>query len=132
LRHPRADPSKTSGGCQDPSRPGAIGFYPDTSLHRTGDDSPRKLDHGQSVPAARNLEDRVSSLEGSLSAFLLTMRELVQDVRCLTESLEVFGELDADVSGILKPSLRDLEGFFTRGLDLFLPPTHGEAVRPAR
>ena len=78
-------------------------------LHRTGDDSPTKLDHGQSVPAVRNLEDRVSSLEGSLSAFLLTMRELVQDVRCMTESLEVSGELDADVCEIIKPSLFDLE-----------------------
>jgi hypothetical protein len=96
-----------------------------------GDDSLAKLDHGQTVQAVRNLDDRVSSLEGSLSAFLLTMRELVQDVRCLTESLEVSGQLDADVSGIIKPSLLDLEGFFTRGLDLFLPPTHGEAVRPA-
>jgi hypothetical protein len=84
------------------------------------------------VQTDRSLEDRVSSLEGSLSAFLLTMRQLVQDVRCVTESLEVSGELDADVCGIIKPSLLDLEGFFTRGLDLFLPPAHGEAVRPAR
>jgi hypothetical protein len=84
------------------------------------------------VQTVRSLEDRVSSLEGSLSAFLLTMRELVQDVRCLTESLEVSGELGADVCGIIKPSLLDLEGFFTRGLDLFLPPAHGEAIRPAR
>jgi len=83
------------------------------------------------VQAVRDLDDRVSALEGSLSAFLLTMRELVQDVRCLTESLEVSGKLDADVSGIIKPSLLDLEGFFTRGLDLFLPPTHGEGIRRA-
>jgi len=101
-------------------------------LHRTGDDLRTKFDHGQSVQVARNLDDRVSSLEGSLSAFLLTMRELVQDVRCLTESLEVSGDLDGDVCKVIKPSLVDLEGFFTRGLDLFLPPAQSEALRPAR
>jgi hypothetical protein len=58
------------------------------------------------------------------------MRELVQDVRCLTESLEVSGELGADVCGVIKPSLLELEGFFTRGLDLFLPPSYEEAIRP--
>ncbi len=89
-----------------------------------------KLHQGQSVQTGRDLEDRVSSLEGSLSAFLLTMRELVQDVRCLTESLEVSGELDRDVFEVIKPSLLDLEGFFTRGLDLFLPPVHDAAIRP--
>jgi hypothetical protein len=82
------------------------------------------------VQTVRSLEDRVSSLEGSLSAFLLTMRELVQDVRCLTESLEVSGGVDADICGIIKPSLLDLEGFFNRGLDLFLPPAYDEAVQP--
>jgi hypothetical protein len=87
-----------------------------------GVDGRPKLHHRQSVPAVRTLDDRVSSLEGSLSAFLLTMRELVQDVRFLAESLEVSGRIDADVSEIIKPSLIDLEGFFTRGLDLFLSP----------
>jgi hypothetical protein len=60
------------------------------------------------------------------------MRELVQDVRCLTESLDVSGKLDPEVCGVIKPSLLDLEGFFTRGLDLFLPPAHDEIVRPTR
>jgi hypothetical protein len=96
-----------------------------------GDDSLGYVHHSQSVETVRSLEDRVSSLEGSLSAFLLTMRELVQDVRCMTESLEQSGELGVDVCGIIKPSLLDLEGFFTRGLDLFLPPAHGEVIRPA-
>lgn len=69
----------------------------------------------------RTIEDRVAALEGSLSALLSNMRELVSDVGFLVSELKISGDLSADAFEVLQPSLNALDAFFTAALEFFLP-----------